>query len=40
MTVFADDADLRRRPIEAFPGTSRACFDERTRPIARLSGAL
>ncbi len=29
MTVFADDADMRRRFIDAFRGTCRDCFDER-----------
>jgi len=27
MTVFRDDADMRRRFIQAFPGTARDCFD-------------
>jgi peptidyl-tRNA hydrolase len=26
MTVFADDAEMRRRFVEAFPGTATACF--------------
>ena len=40
MTVFADDVDMRRRLIAAFPGTSRVCFDEQTCLVARPSGAL
>jgi uncharacterized protein (TIGR02646 family) len=40
MTVFADDADMRRRFIESFPGTSVACFDTEFHPIPRPCGAL
>ncbi len=40
MTVFADDPDMRRRLIEGFKGTSAACFDTATTPIARPGGAL
>ena len=40
MAVFADDEDMRRRLIDGFPGTSRLCFDERGRPVARPGGAL
>jgi uncharacterized protein (TIGR02646 family) len=40
MTVFSGDPDMRGRFIGAFPGTSRACFDDQTRPVARPTGAL
>jgi hypothetical protein len=40
MTVFAEDLDMRRRLIAAFPGTSRACFDDQSRPVPRPGGAL
>jgi hypothetical protein len=30
MTVFADDAAMRRALIEAFPGTATSCFDAET----------
>lgn len=40
MTVFQDDADMRRRLIEAFPGTAKACFDENTQPIQRPGGQI
>lgn len=39
MTVFADDADMRRRFIEIFPGTARDCFDPfTTEPLSRSGG--
>ena len=35
MTVFAQDVDMRRRFIEAFPGTAPDCFDAHTtRPLS------
>lgn len=40
MTVFSDDADMRRRLIAAFKGTSSDCFDNNTQPIPRPSGQL
>ncbi len=40
MTVFADDQDMRQRLLEAFPGTSRDCFDEACHPVQRPGGAL
>ncbi len=40
MTVFQDDADMRSRLIEAFPGTAKACFDENTQPIQRPGGQI
>ncbi|BBL57947.1 hypothetical protein MKFW12EY_15600 [Methylomonas koyamae] len=40
MTVFQDDADMRRRLIEAFPGTAKACFDKNTQPIQRPGGQI
>lgn len=43
MTVFADDAEMRRRFVEAFPGTATACFSTgmasvSPRPSNGLSG--
>lgn len=40
MTVFADDADMLRRLIEAFPGTCRECFDQNEgfMPVRRQGG--
>ncbi len=40
MTVFQDDMDMRHRLINAFTGTSRACFDANTQPIQRAGGQL
>ncbi|WP_445366470.1 HNH endonuclease [Methylomonas sp. BW4-1] len=40
MTVFRDDADMRHRLIEAFPGTSRNCFDGQFQPISRPGGQI
>ena len=40
MTVFADDADMRRRLIAAYPGTATACFDDHGLVIARPGGRL
>lgn len=40
MTVFADDPDMRRRLIAGFRGTSAACFDPATAPVARPGGVL
>ena len=40
MTVFADNQDMLRRLIDAFPGTSKDCFDDECRPIHRSGGAL
>jgi uncharacterized protein (TIGR02646 family) len=40
MTVFADDADMRRRFIEAFKSTSPDCFDVHCQPLPRPCGAL
>jgi uncharacterized protein (TIGR02646 family) len=34
MKVFENDAGMRRRFIDAFPGTAQDCFDGRTRPIS------
>lgn len=41
MTVFADDADMRRRFIEAMPGTCNDCFDPAQGyvPVPRPGGA-
>ncbi len=40
MTVFADDQDMLRRLMDAFPGTSKDCFDDECHPIHRPGGAL
>ena len=42
MAVFAADADMRKRFISAFPGTSGIgeCFDANTNPIPRPGGAI
>jgi len=40
MTVFADDPDMRRRLIAAFPGTATTCFDDDCLAIARPGGNL
>lgn len=40
MTVFQDDPDLRRRLIEAFPGTAGECFDATTAFVKRPGGLL
>ena len=34
MTVFAQDIDMRRRFIEAFPNTARDCFDAAAQPTS------
>jgi uncharacterized protein (TIGR02646 family) len=40
MSVFKDDADMRLRFLNAFPGTCIACFDEKHgySPISRVGG--
>lgn len=42
MTVFAADADMKKRLIEAFPGTELTCFDPRQdyEPINRPGGRI
>jgi uncharacterized protein (TIGR02646 family) len=40
MNVFEDDADMRRRFIEAFPGTARDCFDASGNPVKRPGGRV
>lgn len=40
MAVFSGDADMRRRFIAAFVGTSATCFDADTIPVRRTGGAL
>lgn len=40
MKVFDDDADMRRRFIEAFAGTSSCCFDATCQALPRPCGAL
>jgi len=41
MEVFASDQDMRRRLIDAFPGTAQDCFDRATsQPVARPGGRL
>lgn len=39
-TVFAGDADMRRRFREAFPGTAGGCFDANEELLARAGGQL
>ncbi len=40
MHVFADDPDMRRRFIDAFPGTARDCFDTSGNPVNRPGGRI
>lgn len=40
MTVFAADADMRRRLVEAFKGTSPDCFDAGYNLVMRPGGAI
>ena len=40
MTVFADDADMRQRFIDAMPGTAKNCFDEDVQAITRPGGRI
>jgi hypothetical protein len=40
MMAFADDPDMRRRFIEAFPGTARDCFDADGSPVPRPGGRV
>lgn len=40
MTVFQNDANMRRLLIEAFPNTCPSCFDTDTRPIQRPDGQI
>lgn len=35
MTVFADDADMKRRFIDKFVGTAKDCFDEQGNPVPK-----
>ena len=37
MTVFEDRPDMRRRFINAFPGTAQSCFDANTALISKRS---
>ncbi len=39
MTVFADDADMLRRIINAYPGTAADCFNPMGQCIARIARA-
>ncbi len=34
MQVFANDTDMRRRLIDAFPGTAQDCFDANTQAVS------
>jgi len=34
MDVFVNDNEMRRRFIEAFPGTAKDCFDVNTQPVS------
>jgi uncharacterized protein (TIGR02646 family) len=40
MTVFRDDADMRQRLIEIFPGTCSDCFDDDFNPVHRPNGVI
>ncbi len=40
MTVFAEDADMRRRFIRKFRGTCPACFDDEGNPKVRVAGQV
>lgn len=40
MEVFKDDIDMKRRLIQAFPGTALDCFDSNCHPIPRQGGCL
>jgi len=40
MTVFEDDAEMRRLLIEAFPRTATDCFDQNTQPLPRSGGQI
>jgi len=40
MKVFEDDPDMRRRFIEAFPGTAEDCFDDTCQPVQRPGGQI
>lgn len=39
-TVLKDDADMRRRLVEAAVGTAKSCFDADYLPVPRPGGAL
>ncbi|WP_214855546.1 HNH endonuclease [Exiguobacterium sp. s166] len=40
MTVFLHDIDMLKRFIDAFPGTSKACYNSSYTPITRVGGTL
>lgn len=40
MMVFDDESEIRRSLIEAFPGTSKKCFDSESKPVRREGGIL
>ncbi|MCW7555679.1 hypothetical protein NX722_24235 [Endozoicomonas gorgoniicola] len=40
MTVFADDADMLNRLIQALPGAAQNCFDANGQPVTRPGGQL
>jgi len=40
MHVFAGDRDMRRRFIDAFPGTAQNCFDANGKPVNRPGGKI
>lgn len=40
LMAFDHDRDMRKRLVEAFPGTALNCFDDEFRPIARPGGKL
>lgn len=39
-STFAEDADMRRRLVEAWPGTAAECFDGQFEPVQRAGGAI
>ncbi len=40
MAVFADDTDMRRRLIQALPGTATDCFNDQGQSLPRPGGQL
>lgn len=40
LTVFSNDADMRKRFIEAMPGTARNCFNAQYMSITRVNGQV
>ncbi|MCP4153005.1 MAG: hypothetical protein GY757_35055 [bacterium] len=40
MTLFQHDPDMLKRFIKAFPGTCKACFDDKGKAVPRAGGKL